>query len=280
VSKRLIKSNIENFLQTGDHDPFFAQFQGNDHLDRIRGGHRTLIEALLAEMQTRAASVATPKFAALPQDIRAFSRRKIEPMVRGLFKREEQEPLISLLSNSVEFVTPDTAQSLIERVDLHSAWLIANLYLDSIGAGAISGEATPIVGFSVNTTCYVSHTYFLEYTDYLFADYVVHEAAHVFHNSRRRNAGLMGKKEDAWLLPIEYRKRETFAYACEAYSRICELAKDSQARRSMLEELKYLPPPPDERVDSDEYTKLLTKAVNRRNGWKAILEGCSVQRSS
>lgn len=198
-------------------------------------------------------------------------------MVRGLFKRVEQEAVISLLANSVVFITPDTVKSLIETADLHSAWLIANLYLRSIGAGAISDQAPPIVGFSENTTCYVSLAYFLVDSDSAFSDYVVHETAHVFHNSRRRNAGLMGKKEDDWLLPIDFRKRETFAYACEAYSHICELSKDFSARRSMLEELKLQPPPPDARVDADEYTELLTIAVNRHNGWKAILEGCSVR---
>ena len=72
--------------------------------------------------------------------------------------------------------------------------------------------------------------------------------------------------------------RETFAYACEAYRRICELARGPQARRAVLEKLKQLPPPPDERVNADEYFELLTHAVNRGNGWKAIVEGCSEQR--
>lgn len=270
---------VNEFLQTGSHDPLFLQFPGNDHLDRIHGGHRTLVEALQAEVQSRAASVATPKLVALPKDIAAFARKKVESMVRGLFKRVEQERVISLLANSVVFITPDTIKSLIELDDLHSAWLIANLYLRSIGAGPISDQAPPIVGFSENTTCYISLAYFLDDSCTPFSDYVVHEAAHVFHNSRRRNAGLMGKKEDDWLLPVEFGKRETFAYACEAYSRICELSKDFSARRSTLEELKLLPPPPDERVDADEYTELLTTAANSRNGWKAILEACSVRSS-
>lgn len=54
---------INEFLQTGSHDPLFLQFPGNDHLDRIHGGHRTLVEALQAEVQSRAASVATLKLA-------------------------------------------------------------------------------------------------------------------------------------------------------------------------------------------------------------------------
>ncbi|MEO8268256.1 MAG: hypothetical protein ABI557_00970 [Aureliella sp.] len=278
MSERTIKGIIQEFLRTGDHDPLFLQFPGNDHLDRIRGGHRAHADALLTEVQIRSSSVAALKRAILPQDIQAFSRQKVEPMVRGLFKRVDQEAVTTLLANSVVFITPDTVPTLIQHDDLHSAWLIANLYLSNIGADPISEEAPPIVGFSANTTCYVSMAYFEETTP--FADYVVHEAAHVFHNARRRDAGLMGRREDAWLLPIDFRKRETFAYACEAYSRICELADGAPARRSQLEELKGLPLPPDERVESDEYVDLLTNAVNCRIGWKAILEGCIAKRQS
>lgn len=275
MSNRSIKKTIQEFLQTGGHDPLFLQFPGNDHIDRIRKGRRTLVDALLAEMQARTPAVATSKSSTFPKDIQAFARQKVEPMIRGFFKRVDQEAVITLLSSSVVFITPDTAPLLIQREDPHSAWLIANLYLGSIGVDPISDEAPLIVGFSANTTCYVSVAYFEE--DSLCSDYVVHEAAHVFHNSRRRDAGLMGKQKDAWLLPIDFHKRETFAYACEAYSRICELADGAQARRSILEELKRLPPPPDERVDADEYIELLENAINRRNGWKAILEDCSMQ---
>ncbi len=276
MSEQTNKRIIQEFLRTGDHDPLFLQFPGHDHLDRIRGGHRAHIDALLTEVQIRSARITALKLAELPQDIQAFSRQKIEPMVRGLFKRVDQEAVTTLLANSVVFITPDTVSSLIQHDDLHVAWLIANLYLCNIGADPISDEAPPIVGFSANTTCYVSMSYFEETTP--FSDYVVHEAAHVFHNARRRDAGLMGRRADAWLLPIDFRKRETFAYACETYSRICKLANTVPARRSMLEELKLLPPPLDERVDADEYIELLTNAVNCRNGWKAILEGCFAKR--
>jgi hypothetical protein len=85
----------------------------------------------------------------------------------------------------------------------------------------------------------------------------------------------MGMKEDSWLLPIDYRKRETFAYACEAYHRICEHGKTQSDRRLLLAELQQLAPPGDNRVDMAEYYQLLSDAIERRNGWKVILEGCA-----
>ena len=56
--------------------------------------------------------------------------------------------------------------------------------------------------------------------DHPFADYVVHETAHMFHNNKRRTIGLPATRRRQWLLSIEFAKRETFAYACEAYSRV------------------------------------------------------------
>lgn len=76
-------------------------------------------------------------------------------------------------------------------------------------------------------------------------------------------------------MPIQYRKRETFAYACEAYSRILEIAKKPADRRVLVETLNERPLPADDRVDLDEYVAILTEAVNRKNGWKSILARCS-----
>ncbi|MEO8272266.1 MAG: hypothetical protein ABI557_21335, partial [Aureliella sp.] len=85
------KRVIQEFLRTGDHDPLFLQFPGHDHLDRIVNGHRTHTAALLSEVQIRSAGAASLKRTVRPKDIQAFSRKKVEPMVRGLFKRVDQE---------------------------------------------------------------------------------------------------------------------------------------------------------------------------------------------
>jgi hypothetical protein len=77
-----------------------------------------------------------------------------------------------------------------------------------------------LLGLSQETTCFVTSRY-LEGRD-KFDDFIVHEAAHVFHNWKREYAGLSFTRTKEWLLPIEFRKRETFAYSCEVYSRIVE----------------------------------------------------------
>ncbi|HBJ34863.1 MAG TPA: hypothetical protein DDZ51_08890, partial [Planctomycetaceae bacterium] len=78
-----------------------------------------------------------------------------------------------------------------------------------------------------------------------------------------------------WLLEIDFAKRETFAYACEAYSRILELGETRSTRNRLLSELADGAMPPDERVHGAEYVDILREAVGARNGWKCIRERCS-----
>ena len=111
-----------------------------------------------------------------------------------------------------------------------------------------------------------------------FEDFVVHEAAHVFHNCKRRTAGLPETRCREWLLDIAFGKRETFAYACEAYARIVELGVTSAARLALVEELAAGWRPPDERVDGDEYVDALREAATARNGWRRILARCAPPR--
>ena len=108
---------------------------------------------------------------------------------------------------------------------------------------------------------------------------MLHEAAHVFHNCKRETLGLPSSRRREWLLEIEFRKRETFAYACEAYSRILELGVDQKHRQRLLAELALKPLPGDDRVDGEEYLDILGEAVAARNGWKRILGRCSPAKS-
>jgi hypothetical protein len=164
-------------------------------------------------------------------------------------------------------------EELIRRESLDTAWDIANLYLRSIGADVISENAPCIVGLSVDSTCYVSVEYFTDEDP--FADYVVHEAAHIFHNVKRRTIGLKENRRCEWLLPIKFQKRETFAYACEVYSRIVALSRRLADRRNLLQELQATLSISDDRVDLAEVVEILSEAIERRNGWKIILDRCS-----
>ena len=75
-------------------------------------------------------------------------------------------------------------------------------------------------------------------------------------------------------MPIAFGKRETFAWACEAYGRILELSRGPTHRRDLLAEFERCAMPTDDRVDADELEAILREAVAARNGWKRILHAC------
>ena len=106
----------------------------------------------------------------------------------------------------------------------------------------------------------------------------MHEVAHIFHICKRQTAGLPFTRRREWLLDIAFQKRETFAYGCEAYARICERATRTAERRALAAEAGRTFRPADPGVDPTELAEILEEAAARRNGWKVILSHCAPPR--
>ena len=207
-------------------------------------------------------------------DPHLFTRNKVAPMVNGLFPKAEHASVLNMLEKSVMFLTANNINEILFRTRwLGTAWSLANLYLLSLGAELLGGAAPHIVGLSEEATCYVSYQYFTHQDR--FADFVVHEAAHVFHNCKRHTAGLPETKTREFLLNIDFRQRETFAYACEVYSRILKLADNPKDRLKLLAEAKEEFTPPDDSVNLEKFWAALSTATIARNGWKHILQICA-----
>jgi len=184
---------------------------------------------------------------------------------------------LATIEQSVVFLTGANIEPLLFRQSFDgSAWTLANLYLASLGAGLLAEDAPHLVGLSEETTCFVSPEYFAE--DDPFADFIVHEVAHIFHNCKRATIGLRETRTKVWLLDIEYRKRETFAYSCEAYARVLERGKSPTQRRALAEEYCRAVRISEERVDSAEVAGIVREAATARNGWKVILARCAPPR--
>lgn len=122
----------------------------------------------------------------------------------------------------------------------------------------------------------VSMPYF-EGTD-AYADFLMHEAAHVFHNCKQATVGLNGSRRAAYLLFSDYVKQGTLAYACEANNRMLDGWKHRQ-RQAALERPAEAFLPSDGRMDHEEYPGILGEAVRARNGWQKILKRCSPLRA-
>ena len=269
------RRHVRRYLATGDHDDGFPGWPGRNFIEAATNGSACLREALIAEVRART-SKTVGLAASIAANTHALTRAKVEPMVRGLFTQADHAPVLAALERSVVVLTPDSIESVLRRERwLHTAWMLANLYLGSIGVERLSRKAPNIVGLSQETTCYVSPASF-EQSD-PFADFIVHEAAHVFHNCKRGTLGLRETRNREWLLDIDFGRRETFAYACEAYSCIVRAGGISQRNEALARHADGSLPN-DETVEHDEYLDILAEAVQARNGWKRILERCAPQR--
>lgn len=267
-----IADEVERYLRTGETDPHHAAWPGNGFMERANRAHDDLRGALVREVRRLAEGLAHEP---LPQaDTVALTRDKVEPMVRGLFPRVEQDQVLATLEKSVVFLTSANIEPLmLDHGYDSSAWTLANLYLASLGAELLGEDAPRLVGLSEETTCYVSPDYFAE--DDPFADFIVHEAAHIFHNCKRATVGLRETRTKEWLLDIEYRKRETFAYSCEAYARVLERATSPSERRALAADYGSTVRISEERVDPAEVAGIVAEAAAARNGWKVILARCA-----
>jgi hypothetical protein len=263
-----IAREVERYLRTGLTDSVYSAWPGS-FLDRANLAHQDLRGALLRKVQQLAVGRSTPPLPLV--DTVALTRAKVEPMVRGLFPRVEQGAILAMLEKSVVFVTSGNIEDLLLGPGFDSsAWTFANLYLASLNAPLLADDAPSLVGVSEEGTCYLSTDYFSSKDP--FADFVVHEAAHTFHNCKRSSVGLRETRTRCWLLNISFRRRETFAYCCEAYARILEQTKGFAKRRVLADEFARRVNISDDRVDRAEVVAIIYEAVKARNGWKVILE--------
>jgi hypothetical protein len=80
--------------------------------------------------------------------------------------------------------------------------------------------------------------------------------------------GLVVVRKSSWRF---YRKRETFAYSCEAYACVIERGKRPVERRALAQQYARTARISDERVDGGEIAGIVQAAAEARNGWKLIL---------
>lgn len=269
-----VADEVGKYLRTGEHDTLAHVWPGSSVIERCAGADKALRDALVAEVLARTAGARTPRGLA-DADLVASTRATVAPMVDGLFPSSERPVIAEVLARSVVYLTPRNIEAVLHgEAYLHTAWNLANLYLQSCEADPLSSEAPQIIGLSQATTCFVSMRYFK--CGGRFDDVVLHEAAHIFHNCKRERIGLPFTARREWLLDIAFDKRETFAYACEALGRIHSLGRTRFERQELLAEFEAGPMPAENAVDVDELVDILREAVAARNDWRHIHQRCTL----
>ena len=108
---------IKRYLCTGDHEPTFPAWPGSVWV-REREGSDEMAHALVTRVKELSHGCSAPAVS-MPTDLVAFTRKKLAPMVRGLFRRDEQEAVLAVLEKSVVFLAAEN----IEQVLLGCTWL-------------------------------------------------------------------------------------------------------------------------------------------------------------
>lgn len=252
--------SVERFLSTGEYDPRFPELSGNI-VERRRRGTALLKDVLRRVVAWRAGR--SPIAIRLPPDVPDRVRARITPLVHGMFAPEEAAALVEPLAARVVVVTPSTFGALVEDVPLRTAWDLANLLLDDLGAPPLADDTPSLDGLCAAGRAWVPPRAVA--AEDVFPDVLVHEAAHLLHHVRRAEVGLPG---DGLLVPVRPRRRETFAYACEVWAAAAR-EPDAAAARARAMALLAESGHHDARVDRAALTALLTRAADGE-GWGVI----------
>ncbi len=264
---------ITRFLKTGQSDPLATAWPGEGIIERCQRADRELRAALIDELRRRAVARLPPT---LPEGFvpAEHCRAVLAPMVQGFFPKADRAVVLDALVQATVFVTKDNVEEILRNESSgHTAWMVANLYLLSLGMDLLSPDARRIVGLSADRKCYVALDYFRQ-DGTGFEDFVIHEAAHVFHNCKWHYLGLPERRRQPWLLPVRFHDQENFAYTCEAFGRILQRARSRPERILLAAEFAVGFHPDHEEVSAERVGAMVQEAVRARNGWKAILNRC------
>jgi len=271
---------IEQFLRTGE-----------DTWEGAGSGRFTLAQLKEDEAYTRAAKSALRSLFNLLADLLPAEARlaplvapetirsRINPMVKGLVQSDWQETALRELTARTFVLSFQGAKAAIDAEFstchigcIGSAWQILWALFGDYGLkpDQIRVECDGLAGD-------FAHARWSAYqTEDPYGDVIVHEAAHLLHYLKPGHYGLHVRRGQERFVDVEFRHRELFAFACEAYSRVV-LHGERKARISfverMLEGAFSFP-----RGQLQEVAALVLDAARARNGWRVIREATIIHR--
>lgn len=249
---------IERFLATGRLARSWPDWEGTPAARRKAA--ETRVRHILGRIVRWRAQKAPIDVGTPPPNAEAVVRERARPMVEGLFSAVEAPAVLECLPACVVVLTPASYPELIRSLPPRTAWDLANLLLDAMGAPPLSDDTPELDGMSHDTSGYVLPSAFAPAEA---SDVLVHEIAHLLHSLPRKRAGVA--PPDAPLLSVKPTQRETFAWACEAWSLLSRRPDPVNA----VERWCTGEPPADVRVNREQLTTALRSAAAGA-GWAAI----------
>lgn len=270
VIERFLRSAEETWDGAGSGQFTSAQFKNDIAYRRAAKDAMRNLFSLLSNLLPAEVQSAAP---ILPDTV----RRHIEPMVTGLVQSDWQDVAIRELAERTFVLNFQGAKAAMEvelrACDMESPWRILwGLY------GDFGLKPDDIVMTCDGLAGDFAHVRWSAYqTKDPYSDVVVHEAAHLLHYLKPRNFGLHVRRHQERFVDIEFRHRELFAYACEAYARVVHHG-ERRFRIAFAEKMAdaaFSFP----RGQLEEVVALVLSATRARNGWRLIQEATVIHRT-
>lgn len=256
---------IERYLFTGEHDPEFPAWAGGAAARRRQGG--TVLRRVLSRVVEHRSQRAPLRTRRAPTNHADIVRERTDGLLFGLLPTTEAYQLSRVLPERVQVLTPSSFAAQVERVSLDTAWHLANLLLDDMGAPPLSDDTPTIDGVAAHGHAWVTGRAFAP--PGIYADTLVHEIAHLLHDLTRAQIGLGPSDEPVISVPLA--ARETFAYAAEVWSCVSRAHPDRVGRLERVAAYLADHVPADFRVDPVRLGQALVAAAEDPIcGWRHV----------
>ena len=271
IIERFLRASDETWEGAGSGQFTTAQFENNEAYRRDRRAAKNALRALLHIL----ANLLPAEAQLAPHIDPEMIRPRVELMVKGLVQDDWQEVALRELVSRTFVLNVRGAEAAMDELpscDMESPWRILwALYGDyGLKPDDIEMACDGLAGD-------FAHVRWLAYeTKDPYSGVVVHETAHLLHYLKPRNFGLHVRQHQGRFVDIEFRHRELFAYACEAYARVV-LHGERKARIAFAEKMQ-------EDAFSfpcgqiEEVAALVLEAARARNGWRVIREATVIHR--
>lgn len=269
---------IERFLRTGE-KTWDGAGSGRFTLRQFNEdeAYRQATKAALRSLFGRLADLLPAEARTMPQVAPEIIRRRIEPMVKGLVQDDWQQvalPELTARTFVLNFQGAKVAMDAeLATCFMGTAWQILWAVYGDYGLKPKDVDLE-CDGVSAGTFAHVRLSAYETRDPY--SDVIVHEAAHLLHYLKPEHYGLHVRRGQERFVDVEFRHREQFAFACEAYSRVL-LQHDRKSRiafaKSMNEGAFSFPS-----NQLEEIAALVGEAARARNGWRVIRQATMIHR--
>jgi hypothetical protein len=269
---------IERFLRVGEETWNGA---GSGQFTRAQveedGAYSKCAKAGLRILFDLLADLLPPEDKTIPPVTPEVIAQRLQPMIGGVVQPDWQATAFHELAQRIFVLNFQGAKAALEAELatgwLSGAWQVLWICFEGHGLKSPAGTETECDGLS---TGQIAHVRWSSYaTKDPYSDVIVHEAAHLLHYLKPEHYGLHVRRGQERLVDVEFRHRELFAYACEAYARVI-LQGDCKSRVAFADKMpeEAFSFPKDYRM---EVADLVLAAARARNGWRVIREATVIR---